>query len=82
MELLVQYILFKSVVDLDIGYNKCGKPFIKHKRGFKYNLSHLGKWVVIAYGINEIGIDREKIQAEREYFADKFLQKIKEMISI
>lgn len=38
-----------------------GKPFIKDAAGFHINLSHAGKWVVIACGDTPVGIDVEKI---------------------
>ena len=74
-ELLLQYSLFQvagQFVELDIVYNEYGKPFINHMDGFSYNLSHSGKWVVIAYGNSEVGIDIEEIRSEHEDIADKF----------
>lgn len=41
------------MVEMDIGYNEFGKPFMNHMNGFSYNLSHSGKWVAIAYGSSE-----------------------------
>ena len=38
-----------------------GKPYIKEKDSFCYNLSHSGRWVAIAFGDKEVGIDVEKI---------------------
>lgn len=37
-----------------------GKPFIKGRENFHYNLSHSGNWVVIAFGDTEVGVDVEK----------------------
>lgn len=74
-ELLLQYNLFQSVgrlVEMDIGYNEFGKPFMNHMNGFSYNISHSGKWVAIAYGSNEVGIDIEKFQTGKENIANKF----------
>lgn len=74
-ELLLQYSLFQAVgklVKMPIFYNEFGKPFINHMYGFSYNLSHSGKWVVIAYGSTEVGIDIEEIQTGKEDIADKF----------
>lgn len=73
-ELLLQYSLFQTkgrLIDLDIVYNKFGKPLMNRMNDFSYNLSHSGKWVVIAYGSSEVGIDIEKIQEGKEYIADK-----------
>ncbi len=74
-ELLLQYSLFQKcgrLVEMDIGYNEFGKPFMNHINGFSYNLSHSGKWVAIAYGSSEVGIDIEKIQTGKESISDKF----------
>ena len=72
-EVLLQYILYQAVgqlVKMDIAYNEFGKPFLNHMNDFSYNLSHSGKWVVIAYGSSEVGIDIEKILTGREDIAD------------
>lgn len=77
-ELLLQYSLLQSVgrfVELDINYNEFGKPFMNNMKGFFYNLSHSGKWVAIAYGRTEVGIDIEKIQIGKEDIANKFFSK-------
>lgn len=74
-ELLLQYSLFQEggpLVKTAIVYNEFGKPFVNHRYGFSYNLSHSGKWVVIAYGNTEVGIDIEEIQTGKEDIADKF----------
>lgn len=74
-ELLLQYSLFqvfRQFIKIDTAYNEFGKPFLNHVNGFSYNLSHSGKWVVIAFGRNEIGIDIEEIQRGKENIADKF----------
>lgn len=47
---------------INLKYNNYGKPFIANKEEFHYNISHSGDWVVIGYGINEVGIDIERIQ--------------------
>ncbi len=73
-ELLLQYSLFQAVgrlVKRVIVYNEFGKPFMNHMYGFSYNLSHSGKWVAIAYGSTEVGIDIEEIQTGKEDIADK-----------
>lgn len=74
-ELLLQYSLFQTFgrfIKIDTVYNEFGKPFMNHMNGFSYNLSHSGKWVVIAFGRTEIGIDIEEIQRGQENIADKF----------
>jgi 4'-phosphopantetheinyl transferase len=65
-EILLKYSLFQAGVilkNLEIIYNEYGKPYLNNTKGFLYNLSHAGQWVVIAYGRTEIGVDIEKIQS-------------------
>ncbi len=74
-ELLLQYILYQvagQLVEMDIVYNEFGKPFLNHMNGFSYNLSHSGKWVVIAFGTSEVGVDIEKILIGKEDIADVY----------
>jgi 4'-phosphopantetheinyl transferase len=83
-EILLQYNLFQTMghmVNLDISYNKFGKPYINLMDGFSYNLSHSGEWVVIAYGNSEVGVDIERMQEGKEDLADKlFAQEEKSFI--
>ena len=63
-ESLLRYSLFQiypSKKEFIIEYNTHGKPYIKHMDGFFYNISHSGKWVVVAFGDGEVGVDVEKI---------------------
>lgn len=74
-ELLLQYSLFQEAgrfAEINIIYNKFGKPSLNYSNNFSYNLSHSGKWVAIAYGNTEVGIDIEKIQPGKGDIADKF----------
>lgn len=43
-----------------------GKPFIREKENFRYNLSHAGNWVVIAFGDSEVGVDVEQLRADTD----------------
>ena len=49
--------------EYQIEKNNFGKPYIKNCEGFFYNLSHSGRYVVIAWGESEVGVD---IQEYRE----------------
>lgn len=72
-ELLLQYSLFENkgrYVEIDLGYNNFGKPFMRNISDFSYNISHSGDWVVIAYGNNEVGIDIEKVQFVKRSVVD------------
>lgn len=69
-ELLLQYSFFQKIGSLkkiELDYNEFGKPFIRGKESFLYNISHAGNWVVIAYGDIPIGVDIEKICGTEEY---------------
>ena len=56
----------KAAKDIIIEKAEHGKPYIKGKEEFKYNISHSGDYVVLAYttdeAITSIGIDIEKIK--------------------
>lgn len=41
-----------------------GKPYIRNKPDFHYNLSHSGNLVVLAYGSTELGVDVERIRSD------------------
>lgn len=43
--------------DYSIEKNSCGKPYIQGRQEFFFNLSHSGRYVVIAYGNTEVGVD-------------------------
>lgn len=43
--------------DYRIERNNCGKPYIRDRKDFFFNLSHSGRYVVIAYGASEVGVD-------------------------
>lgn len=51
-----------------------GKPFIKGRENFHFNLSHSGSWVAIAYGDTEVGIDveRHRTDAKQSAIAKRF----------
>lgn len=76
-ELLLQYSLFENnnqFVEIDLAYNKYGKPTIINNKNFFFNLSHSGDWVVLAYGTAEVGVDIEKIQMGRERISDEIFR--------
>lgn len=53
-------VLLKNALgteDFRIEKNEFGKPYIKDRQDFHYNLSHSGHYVVIAYGSTEVGVD-------------------------
>jgi 4'-phosphopantetheinyl transferase len=40
-----------------------GKPYLKDRKDFFYNLSHSGRYVVMAWGSSEVGIDVQEHRA-------------------
>lgn len=63
-DILLKYSLYifgmRQIPQIDSKEN--GKPYIKNAAGFFYNLSHSGKWVVLAWGSSEVGVDVEKFR--------------------
>ena len=58
--------LLKNVLGADddqIAKNDFGKPYLKDRREVHYNLSHSGRYVVLAWGDTELGIDVQKHEA-------------------
>ncbi|MBQ3489611.1 MAG: 4'-phosphopantetheinyl transferase superfamily protein [Clostridia bacterium] len=43
-----------------------GKPYIEDHEGFHYNLSHSGRYVVIAWGDAEVGVDVQQHYADTD----------------
>ncbi len=64
-DILLRYSLFQTFDDLVEPIIECGihgKPYIKNVEGFFFNISHSGKWIVIAFGTSEVGVDIEQIR--------------------
>lgn len=77
---LIRYILFlkygQDPKDLQEEYNTFGKPFIKDREEWKYNLSHSGEWVICGFSNLPIGVDVEKIgkgnlDIAKHFFSEK-----------
>lgn len=41
-----------------------GKPYVQGQEGFFFNLSHSGRWVVLAYGDGPVGIDVQNVEGD------------------
>lgn len=52
---LLKYVL--GTEDFQIEKQAHGKPCVKDRKDFFYNLSHSGRYVVIAWGPSEVGVD-------------------------
>ena len=46
--------------DCCFGYGEQGKPYLLDGEGLHFNLSHSGRWVVLAYGSGPVGVDVEQ----------------------
>ena len=57
---MTAYALLKTVLDTEefqIKKDPGGKPYVLDREDFFYNLSHSGRYVVIAWGSSEVGVD-------------------------
>ena len=64
-------------------YNEYGKPYIQNDQNFYFNVSHSGKWVVIAYTKSSVGIDIEQVKENQYQYSimeDFFCEKEKQYI--
>ena len=62
--ILLKYLLhITENAEQIIQYNTYKKPYIQVDNLY-FNLSHSGKWVVLAYGKSEVGVDIEEITVE------------------
>ncbi len=52
--------------EYQIEKNEFGKPYVKGRDDFYYNLSHSGKYVVIAFGNGEIGVDIQQHRGDTD----------------
>ena len=51
-----------SVRDFEVVQDAFGKPHLKNAENFHYNISHSGRWVVIAYADAPVGIDIQEMR--------------------
>lgn len=55
---LLEYVL--GTADYQTETNGHGKPRLKDRPGFHYNISHSGRFVAIAWGDSEVGLDVQR----------------------
>jgi 4'-phosphopantetheinyl transferase len=59
--------LLKTVLGAEddrIGQNEFGKPYLKDREDLHYNLSHSGRYVVLAWGDTAVGVDVQRHDAD------------------
>ncbi len=50
--------------DILIGRGENGKPYLKEYPEYKYNISHSGDMVMMAYSMQELGVDIEELRVK------------------
>jgi 4'-phosphopantetheinyl transferase len=60
--------------DYPVAYMPKGKPYVKDRPDFHFNLTHSGRWVAIAWGREPVGLDVEQLRfdAAKEGIARRF----------
>lgn len=48
--------------DYCLRYGENGKPYLTDNDNFHFNISHSGRWVVIAYGSSPVGVDVQELR--------------------
>lgn len=70
---LLRYAVEQSlgVTDFTVAQDSFGKPYLPNQKGFHYNISHSGRYVVIAYGDSPVGIDVQqmRLDTQKNYLA-------------
>lgn len=65
-EALLRCALHRSLPGQPLSVRKdaFGKPYLENCPDFHFNLSHSGRWAVIAWGSSPLGIDVEQLRSE------------------
>lgn len=63
---LIRYAVEQAlnISEFTVVQDALGKPCVQGKEDFHFNLSHSGRWVVIAYGDSPVGIDVQQMQPD------------------
>lgn len=69
----------KKLINPVVKKNVFGKPYVTNIKDFYFNISHSGKWVVLAFSKSKIGIDIEEIQEEFQEYLEFLLPEQKNM---
>lgn len=80
VSIMAGYLLIEAVKeaygmnkdDIRVLKTEFGKPYLENCSDFKYNISHSGDYVAIAYGKEDVGIDIEQIREMDLKVANRF----------
>lgn len=63
---LIRYAVGQTldISEFTVAQDSFGKPYIPGREDFYFNLSHSGRWVVIAYGGSQVGVDVQQMQSD------------------
>lgn len=67
LNLSLKGLLEKGINDLIVKRDKNNKPYLENTIGLKFNISHTGGLVLLAFSKREVGIDVEKINFKFEF---------------
>jgi len=65
-----------TITEADIALNDYGKPDLIGRDDFHFNISHSGRWIVIAVDHTPLGVDIERIQPVDYMVAKKFFSDV------
>lgn len=71
-KILYALLFNKKISEIEICRSSNGKPYVKGNYGLKFNCSHSGNYVVVAFYGNRIGIDMEIIGEYNEAIVNKY----------
>jgi 4'-phosphopantetheinyl transferase len=61
--------------EISIEKSEKGKPYLIENQNHYFNISHSGKWVVVAFANEDVGVDIEKIRPINYRIAKRFYSK-------
>ncbi|MED0766360.1 4'-phosphopantetheinyl transferase family protein, partial [Aneurinibacillus thermoaerophilus] len=76
LKYLISRELSRDLTDIELAYEKYGKPYLLSSKGLSFNISHSGEFIAIAISNENVGIDiQEYIDLDYEELAMRFFTK-------